>query len=136
MCKLRMIYQFLFDLLFLNEWLNIWFPTCLSAIDAVWFKTNIMNSQSLMRFTSEPHKNASGSSRVKNSRTLSRLQESSNIIEHFLCCKLVTCKMMLKIVKVEALQVKLCFLRQDEPYFFNQFAYFYTLSKFRRNQHM
>ena len=64
---------------------------CASALDVEWFSTNIISSQSRTRLIYGPSRNACGSSCVKNSSIRSRLQDSSNIIVHFLCCKSDTC---------------------------------------------
>lgn len=52
----------------------------------------MINSVNLCRFIPGPKRKACGISHVQNSSTLARLQESSNMTLHFLCCISRTCK--------------------------------------------
>lgn len=70
-----------------------------SAAEVTWFSTKSTNSVNLLRFVSDPNRNAWGISRVKNSKTLARLHERSNMTLHFLWWESSTCKSVIRQLK-------------------------------------
>lgn len=71
--------------------------TSTSIVEVIWLRIKMINSINLRRFISGPETNAWGISCVKNSNTLARLQERSNMRVDFLCCNSVTYKRRKKV---------------------------------------